>query len=188
MTQEELNEYIQIAQEMMGDALEHLDKELTKIRTGKASGSLLSGLLVPYYGAPTLLTQIANVATADSRTITVQPWEKNMLAPIERAIMEANLGITPQNDGSTIRLSIPPLTEERRRDLVKKAHHLGEDAKVGIRSARRDANDTIKKAVKDGFSEDAGKGLEAVVQDLTNKFSEKVDKQIEAKEKDIMTV
>ncbi len=188
MTLEDLNEYVQIAKELMEDALVHLDKELLKVRTGKASGSLLNGLLVQYYGSPTALTQVASVATADSRTVTVQPWEKNMLAPIERAIMEANLGITPQNDGSIIRLSIPPLTEERRREMVKKAQHLGEEAKVGIRNARREANETVRKAVKDGFSEDAGKGLEAVVQDLTNRYSERVEKQIEQKEKEIMTV
>ena len=172
----------------MEGAVDHLQKELAKIRTGKASTALLGGIKVSYYGNLTPLHQVANVSTSDARTIVIQPWEKSMLSPIEKAIFEANLGITPQNDGELIRLSIPPLTEERRRDLVKQSKGLGEEAKVSIRNARHKAMDQIRKAVKDGFPEDAGKRMETRVQDLTNKFVEQVDKVIATKEKDILTV
>lgn len=188
MEASEVNQQIDHAKELMDQAIEHLQKELMKISTGKASTAMLDGLLVAYYGTPTPLGQVANVSTADSRTLVIQPWEKNMLAPIEKAIFEANLGITPQNDGEIIRISIPPLTEERRKDLVKKVKSLGEDAKVSIRNARRDGMEHIKKAVKDGFPEDAGKRKELEVQKLTDDYSEKVDKAIEIKDKDIMTV
>lgn len=186
--QDEVNLYVEEAQEAMENAIDHLQKELSKIRAGKASPAMLSGLLVAYYGSPTPLNQVANVSTSDSRTIVIQPWEKTSLGPIEKAIFEANLGVTPQNDGEVVRLNIPPLTEERRRELVKKSKSLGEDAKVSIRNARRDAMEHIKKGVKDGFPEDAGKRLEDEVQNLTNKYGEKVDKLIESKEKDIMTI
>jgi ribosome recycling factor len=186
--QDEVNLYVEAAQESMENSIDHLQKELSKIRAGKASPAMLSGLLVSYYGSPTPLNQVANVSTSDSRTIVIQPWEKSMLAPIEKAIFEANLGVTPQNDGEVVRLNIPPLTEERRRELVKKSKALGEDAKVSIRNARRDAMEHIKKEVKNGFPEDAGKRLEDEVQNLTNQFGEKVDKLIESKEKDIMTI
>ena len=184
----DINEYIAIAEESMEKAIEHLIHELAQIRTGKASPSILGGIMVSYYGTPTPLNQVANVATADARTITIQPWEKKMLGPIEKAIFESNLGLTPMNDGELIRISIPPLTEERRKDFVKKAKSLGEDAKISVRNARRDAMEYIKKSVKDGFPEDAGKKLESDVQDITNTFNEKVDKLILAKEKDIMTI
>lgn len=186
--QEDLNFFVEHAEEQMEHALEHLQRELIKVRTGKASTSLVDGLLVPYYGHPTPVTQVANVSVSDARTVIIQPWERNMIAPIEKSIMEANLGMTPQNDGEVIRLSIPPLTEERRKDLVKQSKHLGEETKVGIRSARRDAMEHIKKAVKNGAPEDLGKRKEQDVQDLTNKYSDKVDKMLEAKEKDILTV
>ncbi len=180
--------YIDLAKESMDGAIKHLEHELQKIRTGKASPAMLHGIQVEYYGIPSPLSQVANLATADARTITIQPWEKKMLAPIERAIFEANLGITPQNDGEIIRLMIPPLTEERRKDLAKKAKALGEDSKVGVRAARRDVMEEIKKAVKNGFSEDAGKSKEAVVQDMTNKYIDRVDKMIVGKEQEIFTI
>lgn len=172
----------------MNSSIEHLKYELTKIRTGKASTSLLNDIAVSYYGTMTPVNQVASVSTADARTVVIQPWEKNMLRPIENAIFEANLGITPMNDGEVIRLMIPPLTEERRRDLVKQAKHLGEEAKIGIRSVRHKALDAIKKAVKDGYPEDAGKDKEDAVQDLVNKFTKTIDHLIEAKEKDVMHV
>lgn len=186
--QEDVNLSIEMAEEAMEGSVLHLQEELVKIRTGKASPAMLNGIKVPYYGAPTPLNQVANVATSDARTIVIQPWEKSMLAPIEKAIFEANLGVTPQNDGELIRIGIPPLTEERRRDLVRQSKSLGEDTKVGIRNARHKAIDQVRKAVKDGFPEDAGKRLETQIQDLTNKYTDKVDKLIEAKEKEIMTV
>lgn len=179
---------IDIAELGMEHSVEHLQRELAKVRTGKASANMLDGLLVSYYGTPTPLKQVANVTTSDARTIVIQPWEKSSLGPIERAIFEANFGITPQNDGEYIRLAIPALTEERRRDLVKQVKSLGEDAKVSIRSSRREAMDEIKKNVKKGYPEDLGKRRESEVQELTDKYSEKVDKILQAKEVDIMTV
>jgi ribosome recycling factor len=178
----------EMAEDAMKHSLEHLQKELVKVRTGKASTSMLDGLLVAYYGSPTPLKQVANVTTSDARTLVIQPWEKSMLGPIEKAIFEANFGITPQNDGEIVRLVIPPLTEERRRDLVKQVKALGEDAKVSIRNARRDAMEEIKKEVKDGYPEDAGKKMEGDIQDLTNQYTNRVDKMLEIKEEDIMTV
>ena len=172
----------------MDKALEHLDHELAKLRTGKASTSLITDLLVDYYGTPTPIPQIANVQVSDARTIMVQPWERNMLGPIERVLINANLGITPANDGETIRLSVPPLTEERRKELVKKGKHAGEEAKVGVRSGRHKALEHIKKAVKDGLPEDMGKRKETELQDMVNKYVEQVDKIVATKEKEIMTV
>jgi ribosome recycling factor len=185
---EEILMYIDLSKESMDGAIKHLEHELQKIRTGKASPAMLNGIQVEYYGVPSPLSQVASVATADARTITIQPWEKKMLAPIERAIFEANLGITPQNDGEIIRLMIPPLTEERRKDLAKKAKALGEESKVGVRAARRDVMEEIKKAVKNGFSEDAGKSKEAIVQDMTNKYIDRVDRMIATKEQEIFTI
>jgi len=185
---DDVNMAIEIAQESMGEAIERLHRELLKLRTGKASPNMVSDLLVDYYGSPTPLKQVANISKADVRTLTIQPWEKAMLGPIEKSIFEANLGITPMNDGEMIRISIPPLTEERRKDLVKKAKATGEDAKISIRNARKDAMETIKKSVKNGLSEDIGKGKEGDVQNATNNFSKKVDDLITAKEKDIMTI
>ncbi|MEO6131809.1 MAG: ribosome recycling factor [Saprospiraceae bacterium] len=169
-------------------AIEHLKKELTKIRTGKASTSILDGLLVDYYGNNTPLAQVANIGIADARTVTIQPWEKSMLAKIEQSIFAANIGITPMNDGEIIRISIPPLTEERRRDLAKQAKSMGEEAKVALRNARHKVLDFIKKAVKDGFPEDMGKRKEADVDKLLHHHTDAVDHLILAKEKDIMTV
>ena len=172
----------------MDKSIEHLNHELAKVRTGKASTNIVNDILVDYYGSKTPMNQVSSVATSDSRTITIQPWEKSMLPVIEKAIFEANLGITPMNDGEMIRLSIPPLTEERRRELVKKVKHLGEEAKIGIRSVRHKAMDGIKKAVKDGYPEDAGKDKEDQVQNMVNKFSKKINALVDAKEKALMTV
>ncbi len=172
----------------MNSSIEHLQFELSKVRTGKASTNLLADIAVNYYGSMTPVSQVASVSTADARTIVIQRWEKNMLRPIENAVFEAEIGITPMNDGDVIRLTVPPLTEERRRDLVKQAKHHGEEAKVGIRSVRHKALESIKKAVKDGYPEDAGKDKEENVQNLVNKFSKMVDHLIEVKEKDVMQV
>lgn len=172
----------------MEHAIDHLRTELSKIRAGKASPAMLSSIMVDYYGTSTPLMQVSNVGTADSRTITIQPWEKSMLAPIEKAIFEANLGLTPMNDGEFVRINIPPLTEERRIQLVKQSKGHGEDAKISIRSARHKIIDFIKKEVKDGYPEDAGKRKEEEVEVLTKTYYKKIDEMIEAKEKDVMTV
>jgi ribosome recycling factor len=166
----------------------HLNDELARIRAGKASPNLVSDLKVDYYGTPTSLSQIANVSAADSKTLTIQPWEKSMLAIIEQAIFQANLGITPMNDGETIRLTIPPVTEDRRRDLGKQAKAIGEDAKVSIRNDRQKMMTFIKNEVKDGLPEDTGKKLEATIQKIVNDYGDKVDKLIAAKEQEIMKV
>jgi len=185
---EEIKFIIDSATEAMDSAMVHLDKELRKIRAGKASPMMLNSVKVDYYGTMTALSQIANVNAMDGRTLTIQPWEKNMLEPIERSIINANLGLNPQNNGESIMINIPTLTEERRKDLGKQAKAEGEHAKVGIRNARKDANDEIKKLKDDGLSEDMAKDSEASVQTLTNSFVAKVDALIVAKEKDIMTV
>lgn len=185
---EEVNKTMAEAKLHMDKALEHLDHELAKLRTGKASVSLVADLLVDYYGSPTPIPQIANLQVSDARTIAIQPWERNMLGPIERVLINANLGITPANDGEIIRLVVPPLTEERRKELVKKGKHAGEEAKVGVRNARHKTLDHIKKAVKEGLPEDMGKRKEAEIQDLVNKYVDQVDKIVAAKEKEIMTV
>jgi ribosome recycling factor len=172
----------------MDKAIEHADSELNKIRAGKASPSLLDDVKVDYYGTPTPLSQIGSVNTPDARTIVVQPWEKSLLGAIEKAIKEANLGLNPQNDGIIIRINVPPLTEERRRDLVKKAKGEAENGKIAIRNIRKDANEKIKKLKSEGVSEDEIKVGEAEVQKLTDANIAKVDQLSEAKEKDIMTV
>src|SRR5688572_30906229 len=179
---------LQHGAQLMDIAIDHLKKELTKIRTGKASTSLLEGLHVDYYGSSTPIHQVANVGIADARTITIQPWEKSILAKIEQSIFAANLGITPMNDGEIIRISIPPLTEERRRDLVKQAKAMGEEAKVALRHIRHKVMDTIKKEIKDGYPEDMGKKKEADVVKMVHSHTDAVDHLIAAKEKDIMTV
>lgn len=172
----------------MQKAIGHLEVELTKIRAGKANPQILDGITVEYYGAPTPLAQVANVSVADARTLTVQPWERNMLQPIERAIIASNIGINPQNDGQIIRLFLPPLTEERRKEFVKRAAGEGEQAKVAIRNIRRDAIEGIKKLQKDGLSEDIAKDAEADIQSLTNKYIDVVDKHCAQKEKEIMVI
>lgn len=186
--QEELGITLDAATESMMKTINHLETELVKIRAGKASPNMLDGITADYYGSPTPINQVANVTALDARTISVQPWEKNMLSVIERAIMAANIGINPQNDGNSIRLFLPPLTEERRKELVKKCNVEGEQAKVSIRNIRRDAIEDIKKMQKDGLSEDAAKEAEAEVQAITDKHIVLVDKHLAAKEKEIMAV
>ena len=172
----------------MNKAISHLEAELIKIRAGKANPNMLDGIVADYYGAPTPIAQIANISVLDARTISVQPWEKKMLQPIERAIMASNIGINPQNDGNFIRLFLPPLTEERRKELVKRCNAEGENGKVSIRNIRRDAIEQIKKLQKEGLSEDAAKDAEAAVQEQTNRFITLIEKHLEAKEKEIMAV
>ncbi len=184
----ELENHIKQARSDFDKAIEHLHKELQRVRTGKASTNLLDGIMVNYYGSPTPINQVANVGLADSRTITITPWEKKLIGELEHAIFAANLGITPQNDGEMIRIAIPPLTEERRKEFVKQAKHYGEEAKISIRSGRHKILDFIKKEQKNGLSEDLAKAKEQEVQNMVTDFSARVDKIIEAKEKEIMTV
>jgi ribosome recycling factor len=172
----------------MNKALNHLEAELVKIRAGKANPVMLDGIMVDYYGNPTPVNQVANVTVLDARTISVQPWEKNMLQAIERGITMANIGINPQNDGNIIRLFLPPLTEERRRELVKRCNMEGEHAKVAVRNIRRDSIEAIKKLQKEGLSEDVCKDSEKDVQDITDKYISLVEKHLAAKEKEIMAV
>jgi len=176
------------ARNAMERAISHCEGELTKIRAGKASAGMLDGIMVEYYGNPTPLSQVGGINTPDARTLIIQPWEKQLLVPIERAIMEANIGINPQNDGVIIRLVVPPLTEERRKELVKKAKEEAERGKVTIRNIRKDANEKIKKLKGEGISDDEIKTGEAEVQKITDAYIVKVDKHAEAKEKDIMTI
>jgi ribosome recycling factor len=166
----------------------HLENELTKIRAGKATPSMLNGVMVDYYGSPTAIQQVANISTMDARTITVQPWEKNMLNEIAKGIINSNLGFAPQNNGEVLIISVPPLTEERRRELAKKAKAEGEHAKVGIRNNRKDSLDMLKDLKNDGLSEDLFKDAEEQIQQITNGFSKKVDELIDLKEKEIMTI
>jgi ribosome recycling factor len=186
--QEEVEFVLDICKEKMDAAFEHLEKELVHIRAGKASPSMLDSVLVEYYGSMTPLSRVANVSTPDARTLAVQPWEKGLIPTIEKAIMNANLGFNPDNNGEVIRINIPVLTEERRRGLVKQAHAAGENAKVSIRLARKDANDSLKKLQKDGLSEDLEKDAELTVQNRTDDFGRKIESLVETKEKDIMTI
>jgi ribosome recycling factor len=169
-------------------SLSHLENELLKVRAGKATPSMLQGVMVDYYGSPTPLQQVANVTTMDARTLTVQAWEKNMLNEIAKGIMNANLGLNPQNNGDVLIIQVPALTEERRKDLVKKAKAEGEHAKVGVRNHRKDALDMVKSLKNDGLSEDMAKDAETEIQKITDAFIKKVDELVEAKEKDIMTI
>ncbi len=186
--QEELDLYFETAEESMQEALERLARELSRVRTGKASPSIFNGVKAEYYGTLTPLSQMANITTPDARSIIIQPWDKSALQPIEGAIIKSNLGFNPQNDGEIIRINVPPLTEERRREMVKKVRALAEEAKVSVRNARREVMDEIKKAVKDGYPEDSGKDMEKKVQNLTDSYGAKADKVADEKEKDIMTV
>ena len=187
-----MNELIQLqlmdAQSSMDKAIDHCESELTKIRAGKASAGMLDGIFVDYYGAQTALAQVASINTPDARTIVIQPWEKSLLTPIEKAIQVANIGINPQNDGIVIRLVVPPLTEERRKDLVKKVKEEAERGRITVRNIRKDANTKIQKLKGDGVSDDEIKTGEGEVQKLTDAYIIKVDKHAEAKEKDVMTV
>lgn len=185
-----MNEDVQFildtAEEAMENAIKHLEKQFVNIRAGKASPAMLGSVMVEYYGSLTPLNQVSNVNTPDGRTITVQPWEKGMLQEIERAIHIANLGFNPMNNGETIIINVPPLTEERRRNLAKHAKAEAEDAKIGIRSARKEANTEIKKL--DHVSEDLQKNAEIDVQEMTDNYVKKIDHILEIKEKEIMTV
>ncbi len=166
----------------------HLEHELARIRAGKANPQLLEGLRVDYYGVSTPLFQVANINTPDARTLVIQPWEKSMLPVIEKAIQAANLGFNPQNDGTLIRINVPPLTEERRKELVKKTRQEGENARVAIRNMRRDAMENIRKQQKAGLAEDEAKEAEHKIQHIVEDYIKKVDKHLEVKEKEIMTV
>jgi ribosome recycling factor len=185
---DELKKLLESTEEQMKSSISHLETELAKIRAGKANPSMLDAVMVDYYGNKVPLSNVGNVSSPDPRTLLIQPWEKAMITPIEKAIMLANLGFNPQNDGSLIRISIPPLTEERRKDLVKKAKAEAEHAKVSLRNIRKQSNEEIKKLQKAGTPEDMTKSCEQKVQELTDGFSAKADKHIEVKEKEIMTV
>ena len=185
---EEIQSIIAVADDHMSKAINHLEAELVKIRAGKANPQMLDGIQVDYYGSSMPINQVANISAMDARTLSIQPWEKNMLQPIERAIIAANIGINPQNDGSFIRLFLPPLTEERRKEMVKRCQGEGEHSKVAIRSIRRDAIEHIKKMEKNGLSEDAAKDAEAEVQQVTDKYTAAVEKHLASKEKEIMSV
>jgi len=185
---EDISQIVVAADDHMKKAITHLETELIKIRAGKATPQILDGIVVDYYGSPTPINQVGNINVMDARTLSIQPWEKNMLQPIERAIIAANIGINPQNDGSQIRLFLPPLTEERRRELVKKCQVEGEHSRVAIRNIRRDAIEHIKRLQKNGLSEDIAKDAETNIQNITDKFITTVDKHLLSKEKEIMSV
>jgi ribosome recycling factor len=185
---DELNSIKDQVRDNMDKAISHLEAELVKVRAGKANPNLVDGIVVDYYGNPTPISQVGNISVADARTLTIQPWEKNMLQPVERAIIAANIGVTPQNDGNMIRLFMPPLTEERRKELVKRSHNEGEHSKVAIRNIRRDAMEQVKKLQKNGLSEDVCKDAEKNIQETTDRYIALVDKHLAAKEKEIMTV
>ncbi len=185
---EEVQMFLDDAKDRMKNAVDHLDKVLSKLRAGKATPHLVSDVMVDYYGSMTPLSQVSNVSTPDGQTIRIQPWEKSMIEPIEKAIMSANLGFNPMNNGEAVMINVPPLTEERRRDLVKQVKKESEDAKVSVRNARRDANDEFKKMKKEGLAEDEEKVAQDNVQDLHDEFIKKVDELIDEKEKEIMTV
>ncbi|MEM9671156.1 MAG: ribosome recycling factor [Bacteroidota bacterium] len=185
---EEIELYLDEAKTLMHHSVEHVQQEFRKIRAGKASPNMLDGLMVPYYGNPTPINQVASVTTPDARTIMVKPWEKNLLGELERAIINSDLGLNPQNDGEVIRLNIPPLTEERRVQLVKQAKHEAETGKVSVRNVRKDTKDHIHGLLKDHVSEDEVKRGEDKVQELTDQFTNQIDDLFQAKEKEIMTV
>ena len=176
------------AKSKMHKAVEYLENELGTYRVGKANPAVFSGVTVEYYGTPTPMSQVASISAPDARTMIIQPWEKNLIPVIEKAIMAANLGFTPQNNGEIIRIQVPPLTEERRRDLVKKAKAEGENARISIRNARRDGVDILKKYQKDGLSEDVVKDTEGLIQKEVEAFSKKVEEILAEKETEIMTV
>jgi len=186
--QEEINAGLAKAKEDMEDAIAHLHRDLSKIRAGKANPSMLNGIMVDYYGNPTPLNQVANVSAPDAKMLSISPWEKKMIGAIEQAIFAANLGVTPQNNGESIIINIPPLTEERRLKMVKTAKASGEDAKISFRNSRHKIMDIIKKAVKDGFSEDAGKREEEEVEKLVKHYVSETNRLIAVKEKDILTI
>lgn len=185
---EELEFIFDAAKEQMDKAITRLETELSKIRAGKANPSMLDGVFVDYYGAKTPLNQVANVSTPDPRSLVVQPWEKAMVEPVMKGIQAANLGLNPQDDGTLVRILVPALTEERRRELVKKAKAETENCRITLRNARREANEAIKQLQKDGLPEDLAKDAETKSQELTDSYTGKCDRYLEAKEKEIMTV
>jgi len=185
---EDIEFCLEEAKEGMQNTILHLEKEFQKIRAGKASSQMLDGVRIDYYGVMTPIDQTANISTPDARQIIVQPWDKSVLGLIEKAIMAANLGFNPKNEGEILRIVVPALTEERRRELVKRAKTEAENAKISIRNIRRNANETAKKLKKEGVPEDEVDKLETDIQKITDDYSEKVDKILEIKEKDIMTV
>lgn len=185
---ESIDQIVSDVSAQMKKAIAHLEAELVKIRAGKATPQIVDGVYVDYYGNSTPINQVANVTTPDARTISIQPWERNMLGPIEKAIIASNIGLNPQNDGNFIRLFLPPLTEERRKELVKRALNEGEQAKVSVRNMRRDSIEQVKKLQKDGLSEDIAKDTETRIQGITDKHIALVDQHCKDKEKDIMTV
>ena len=184
----EVKEYLQDAEDSMEMAVDYLDETLQHIRAGKASTKLLDGIKVDYYGTKAPISNVANVSVPDARTIAITPWEKAMFKEIEKAIINSELGITPENNGEVIRLGIPPLTEERRKQLVKQSKNEAENAKVSVRNARQEANEGLKKEIKNGLSEDAEKDAEADVQKLHDKYVKKIDAIFAEKEKEILTV
>lgn len=185
---ESLDRIIDDMSAQMKKAIAHLEAEISKIRAGKATPQILDGIYVEYYGNPTPLNQVANVTIPDARTISIQPWERNMLQPIEKAIIASNIGLNPQNDGNYIRLFLPPLTEERRKELTKRVYNEGEHGKVALRNIRRDSIEQVKKLQKDGLSEDIAKDAEGRIQGITDKYIAQVDQHCKDKEKDIMTI
>lgn len=184
----DVKDYLNPAEEKMESAVAYLDEALAHIRAGKANPKIIDGIRVDYYGSKVPVSQVANVGVPDARTITITPWEKMMFKEIEKAIINSDLGITPENNGEVIRLSIPPLTEERRKQLVKQSKAEAEQAKISVRNARRDAIDGLKKAVKQGMPEDVEKDAEVQVQKIHDKYLKKIDEVFAAKEKEILTV
>lgn len=185
---EEIQMFLDEAKDLMGKAVKHVKAELVKIRAGKASSNMLDGIMVEYYGTPTPLNQMSSVTAPDARTLMIKPWEKNVIPEIEKAIMNSDLGLNPQNDGEQVIINIPSLTEERRQGLVKQVKHEGEQGKISIRNIRKDTNDSLKQLQKDGASEDEIKRAEDKVQALTDEHSKIIDEILESKEKEIMTV
>ncbi len=185
---EEVELILEDARERMQRSIKHLEADLMKIRAGRANVNMLDGIMVDYYGSQTALNQVANINTPDAKTIAIQPWEKTMIDPIEKAIMVSNLGLNPMNNGEIIRISIPVLTEQRRQELVKQVKNEGENGKVSVRNVRRDTNDYLKKLLKEGLSEDEEKDAEKNVQDLTDQYIKKIEEIIDVKDKDIMTI
>lgn len=185
---EEIQLYLEEARDLMSKAVQHLGGELVKIRAGKAMPNMLDGIMVEYYGNPTPLSQVASINTPDARTLLIKPWEKKTISDIERSIINSDLGLNPQNDGEMVRINIPPLTEERRKSLVKQVKSEAEQGKISIRNIRKDTNDSLKKLLKEGASEDEIRRAEEQVQILTDQYSEKIEELIAKKETDIMTV
>ena len=185
---EDIEFYLEHARDLMEKSLQHTNSSIAKIRAGKAMPSMLDGIMVEYYGNPTPINQVASINSQDARTLVIKPWEKSIVSNIERSIINSDLGLNPQNDGEIIRINIPVLTEERRLDLVKQARHEAENGRVSIRNVRKDANDHLKKLLKEHVSEDAVRHAEDQVQSLTDEFITKIDNALKKKEEDIMTV